>query len=309
MTTGASDETNREPAPIIRSAPAFSWRLAPGRDFAPGRPALMGVVNVTPDSFSDGGEALDPSAAAERAVALERDGADLIDVGGESTRPGAEAVDAAEQIRRVVPAIRAMRDAGLEAPITIDTTIAAVAEAALDAGASAINDVSGGAHDPALLPLAASRAVGLILMHRLTAPARDRYSTAYAKVPEYPAGVVEAVRRALAERVRAATAAGVDPRAILVDPGVGFGKSVEQNRELVRSAGRFADLSAGVLIGASRKSFLAAGRDTPPAERDPESVAAGILAWLAGADVIRAHNVLLHRRALDAAAEIAGNTP
>jgi len=269
----------------------------------------MGVVNVTPDSFSDGGEALDPRVAADRALALERDGADLIDVGGESTRPGAEAVDAREQIRRVVPAIRAMRDAGLKLPITIDTTLATAAEAALDAGADAVNDVSGGTDDPELLPLAASRGVGIILMHRLTLPARDHYSTAYPREPQYEGGVVEAVRRALAERVDAALDAGVERRAILVDPGVGFGKSVAQNRELIRGAGRLAGLGAGVLIGASRKSFLAAGREVPPADRDPESVAAAIMAWLSGAEVIRAHNVLWHRRALDAASALAWNNP
>lgn len=294
--------------PLCDGAARFSWRLAPGRLFEPARPALLAILNVTPDSFSDGGELPTPQAVAARARDLAEQGADALDIGGESTRPGAEPVSEREQIGRVLPAIAAVRDAGITLPITVDTTRAAVAEAALDAGADAINDVSGGTDDPDLLPLAARRGVGVILMHRLRAPARDAYSTAYAREPVYEGGVIRAVRWALEERVRAARDAGVDGRAIIVDPGVGFGKSVEQNRELIREVRRFHGLGAGVLIGASRKSFLTAGREIPPGRRDPESVGAALAAHVAGAHILRVHDLKWHRRSLDAAAAILGNT-
>ncbi len=264
-------------------------------------------MNLTPDSFSDGGELPTREAIVARAQQLADDGADAFDLGGESTRPGAQPVSEDEQIKRTTPSIEAIRAAGVELPITIDTTRANVARAALDAGADAINDVSAATDDPAMLSLAAERQCGLILMHRLTRPERDVYSTEYEHDPDYTGGVVHAVRAALSEKVNRAVSASVERDAILVDPGLGFGKSVAQNAELLCAAGPLSDLGAGVLIGASRKSFLAAESGLPPAKRDEESVAATIVALSHGARCFRVHNVQTHRRALDAADHILGN--
>ncbi|RMH28472.1 MAG: dihydropteroate synthase [Planctomycetota bacterium] len=263
----------------------------------------MAVLNVTPDSFSDGGSIATPADAVRAARAAADAGADLLDIGGESTRPGAGAVPEAEQIARVAPAIRAVREAGLDAPITVDTTRAAVARAALDAGADAVNDVSAGLDDPAMLPLIARRRVGVVLMHRRSAPARDRYSDRYVAEPDYgPAGVVRAVRDFLAERLGAARDAGVAPDSIAVDPGLGFGKSVGQNFELLASIDRLVTLGAPVLVGASRKSFLGAVTgEADPARRLSESIAAAVAARLGGASIVRAHDAGPHRRALAAA--------
>ena len=284
-----------------RGAARFRWRLAHDAWLQSDRPVVMAVLNVTPDSFSDGGELADAHAAAERARRAAGEGADVLDLGGESTRPGASEVSEAEQIARVVPAIEAVRAAGIALPITVDTTRAAVARAALDAGADAVNDVSGGTDDDAMLPLIAERGCGAALMHRLTAPARDSYSTAYAREPAYEGGVVGAVRAALRERVARAEAAGVPREAVLVDPGLGFGKSVAQNASLLREAGSFNGLAAGTLVGASRKSFLAGPDEPAPADRDAESVAAAVIGLLSGARAFRVHAVGPHRRALDAA--------
>jgi len=260
----------------------------------------MGILNVTPDSFSDGGELGSPAAAAERARAMADAGADVLDVGGESTRPGAERVSETEQIARTARAIEAIRAAGIELPVTIDTTRAAVARAALEAGADAINDVSGGADDEAMLPLAGERGCGVILMHRLTTPQRDKFSTEYSSAPAYPGGVVRAVRAALRSLLERAIEHGLGPGSIVVDPGLGFGKSVPQNGLLLRHAGAFGDLGCGALIGASRKSFLSSGNTTRAHERDPASVAAAAVALASGARFFRVHNVGDHRSALDA---------
>jgi len=284
-----------------RGAARFRWRLGPDARLESDRPVVMAILNVTPDSFSDGGELADARAAAERARRAADEGADVLDVGGESTRPGAAAVSESEQSARVVPAIEAVRAAGVTLPVTVDTTRSAVARAALDAGADAVNDVSGGTDDDAMLPLIAGRRCGIALMHRLTAPARDSYSTAYAREPVYEGGVVRAVRAALAELVARAEAAGVHREAVLVDPGLGFGKNVSQNAALLRAAGSFNELGAGTLVGASRKSFLAAPDGPAPADRDAESVAAAVIGLLSGARAFRVHAVGPHRRALDAA--------
>ena len=287
----------------------FRWRLTPDRWLVSDRPVLFGVLNLTPDSFSDGGELTTPEAAARRAVVLVRDGADVLDIGGESTRPGAVEVNDEEQIRRVVPAIRAIREAGVTTPMTVDTTRSAVAEAALDAGADAVNDVSGATEDPGMLGVVARRGVGVVLMHRLARPGEDVYSTAYDREPAYAGGVVMAVRRVLEDRVRGAREAGVAAESVLVDPGLGFGKSVAQNRALLRSGWSFGALGAGVMLGASRKSFLRPEEPGAPAERDAESVAAAVVGLCYGARAFRVHTMAPHRSALDTAAGIVGNTP
>ncbi|MBL0927033.1 MAG: dihydropteroate synthase [Phycisphaerales bacterium] len=267
------------------------------------RPVILGILNITPDSFSDGGRFLDPAAAAARARTLVDEGADILDVGGESTRPGAVRVPPEEQIARVLPVLRAVRAAGIDTPISIDTTRADVARAALDAGAAIINDVSAGAEDPGVLPLAAERACGLILMHRLRPPDADRYSTQYAAAPDYDAqgGVVAAVRAFLSRRLSAAIEAGVDAAHVVLDPGLGFGKSVDQNYALIRATPDLAGLGRPLLSAASRKSFLAGPGDAGPASRLEASIAVSVAHWLAGVRLFRVHDPGSHRRALTAA--------
>ena len=261
---------------------------------------LMGILNATPDSFSDGGDHLDPDAAADAGVAMVEAGAAMLDVGGESTRPGAERVHAGDQVARVVPVIQELRrrETTRSIVITVDTTLAEVAEAALDAGADAINDVSAGLEDPAILEVAASRGSGLVLMHRLQPPDRDRYSDRYEEPPAY-ADVVEEVRSFLDERATRAEEAGVRPEAIVVDPGLGFGKSVSQNFQLLRHLERIVADGRPVLAGASRKSFLGAvSGETDPRARGAESIIAGVEAWRRGAGILRVHEVRGHHRAL-----------
>ncbi len=281
-----------------------SWGLAPGRSITLARPRLIAILNITPDSFSDGGQFLSPDTALARAVAAMNEGADALDIGGESTRPGAPSVPPDEQITRVVPVIRAIRAAGIDAPITIDTTSARVASAALEAGADAINDVAAGRDDPAMLPLAAERRRGIILMHRLRAPGDDHYSTDYAAPPDYSAlgGVVRAVRDFLKSRAAAALAAGVPPESICIDPGLGFGKSVADNRALIRAMPEFVATGYPVLFAASRKSFLARpigpnGEREPPAQRVESSVTAALEALSAGVRLFRVHDVAAHAAA------------
>ncbi|MEO0511272.1 MAG: dihydropteroate synthase [Planctomycetota bacterium] len=282
------------------------WRLTPAVRLFFDRPRVMTILNVTPDSFSDGGRLPTPSAVADAARRAVNDGADVLDIGGESTRPGAEPVPAGEQIRRVVPAIAAVRAAGIDTHITIDTTDATVALAALDAGATAVNDVSGGAADPAMLPLVAERGVGVVLMHRLTTSKHESYSDGYRQAPAYPDGVVQHVRRSLSALLESALAAGVAKVSVVLDPGLGFGKSVEQNLALLNGTPDLLSLGCPVLSGLSRKSFV--GRVASPGE---EQTAAddrleGTLALTAlhldrGARLFRVHDTRAVRRAVDAA--------
>ncbi len=271
----------------------------------------MGVLNATPDSFSDGGRHLDPTMAVRAGIAMVEDGARILDVGGESTRPGADRIDAIEQIGRVIPVIEKLRahEVTRSIVITIDTTLAAVAEAALDAGADGINDVSAGSEDPGIFDLAASRGAGLVLMHRLRPPDRDQYSDRYLEAPVYE-DVVGDVIAFLDERACRAEEAGVRPDAIAVDPGLGFGKSVSQNLELIRNLPRIVAKGRPVLVGASRKSFLGAISGEPePEARRSESIVAGIESWRRGAGILRVHDVEEHRKALAIAVEIAGSRP
>jgi dihydropteroate synthase len=277
-----------------------------GRRLALDRPRIVAILNLTPDSFSDGGQFAtvhDSVAAAQRAV---RDGAAMLDIGGESTRPGAVRISADEQIARTVPVIRAIRASGGEMasiPISIDTTLAPVAAAALQAGADAINDVAAGLEDPDLLPLAARHSAGLILMHRLVPPQRDAYSDRYQHPPHYT-DVVAEVKEFLAARVDAALRAGVKREAIIIDPGLGFGKTVEQNLELVRRTDELLALGYPLLSAASRKSFVgrAMGLDeSKPTDRLPGSIALSIMHLLAGARLFRVHDVAAQSQALRAA--------
>lgn len=282
------------------------WRLGHGRTIRLDRARIMAILNITPDSFFDGGRLPDAGAVAAAAARAVEEGADILDVGGESTRPGSARVDPDEQIRRVVPAIGAIRRAvgALGAvPISVDTTRAAVARAALDAGGDAINDVSSGTDDPAMLALAAERGAGLVLMHRLRAPEEDSYSDCYARPPDYTraGGVVEGVRAFLSERAAAAIAAGVAHAAIALDPGLGFGKTVEQNLELIRRTGELAALGFPIVSGISRKSFTGAWaglKDSTPADRLAPSIALALEHRRAGAAVFRVHDVAAHAAVL-----------
>ncbi len=266
---------------------------------------MIAILNLTPDSFSDGGALLTVDAALDAARRAINEGADALDLGGESTRPGAARVPPDEQIRRVVPVVRAVRDAGLTIPTSIDTTIASVAEAAINAGVDAINDISAGRDDAAMFALAASRGAGLILMHRLRAPEDDQYSDRYSTPPSY-GDVVRDVRDFIRDRAERALSAGVSRESIVVDPGLGFGKSVEQNMELIRRSEELAALGYPVLSGLSRKSFIGrvaanGGEPAPAPQRDAASIAFGIAHMLHGARLFRVHAVRAHREALDSA--------
>lgn len=277
---------------------ATSWLISDSDELHFQSPVLIGVLNVTPDSFSDGGRYADPAAAVQHGRAMLDAGATMLDVGGESTRPGAEAVSEHEQICRTQPVIQELRRI-CDVPISIDTTRAAVAEAALDAGANVINDVSGGLDDLAVLPLAARRGCGLVLMHRRCDPREDNWSDTYDSAPAY-GDVVLDVRDTLVALADRAVAAGVDARRIAIDPGLGFGKSVGQNWELIARMKTLVHAGYPVLVGASRKSFIGAVTgQTEPSGRVGASVAAAC--WLAGSGVqlLRVHDVAETASALE----------
>lgn len=213
------------------------------------RGEIMGILNVTPDSFSDGGEYIDTAAALGHALAMLDEGAGLIDIGGESTRPGAAGVDEAEEISRVLPLIEALHRARPEATLSIDTSKAAVAAAAVAVGARVINDVTGLRGDPRMMELAAETRVGVVIMHMLGTPRTMQRS------PHYD-DVIAEVRDFFEERFQSATAAGISPEAIVFDPGIGFGKSLEHNLALIRNLDRLVVAGRPVLLGVSRKSFI-----------------------------------------------------
>ena len=247
------------------------------------RPALMGILNVTPDSFSDGGELTSPQRVAERAALMVRQGAAVLDVGGESTRPGSMSVPADEQIRRVKPAIEAIRHLGVS--ISVDTTDADVAAAALDAGATIINDISAGRADDRMFALAARRGCPIALMHMLGTPRTMQVE------PRYD-DVVAEVYAFLRERAAAAMAAGVERHRILLDVGIGFGKTLEHNLLLLKHHARFAELGHAMLLGTSRKGFIGKITGVEAAAERTFGTAATV-AWGAanGADLVRVHDV------------------
>lgn len=294
------------------AAPA--WRYGSRGVLLLDRARVVAILNVTPDSFSDGGKLATPEAAASAAaIAVER-GAAMLDIGGESTRPGAARVNAEEQIARVVPAIRAIREMGGAAgavPISVDTTLSSVARAALDAGADAINDVSAGVEDEGILCLAAERGAGVALMHRLRPPGEDAYSDRYREPPRY-GDVVSEVRGFLLARARRAMELGVGRESIVIDPGLGFGKSVEDNVTLVRRMDELVGTGLAVLGAASRKSFVgrvAKGRESEPTERLWGSLAFAAAMHARGVRLFRVHDVAEHvevMRVLDQAGSRAG---
>ncbi len=251
---------------------------------AAGEFAVMGVVNVTPDSFSDGGLYFDARAAVDHARELEAEGAAILDVGGESTRPGALPVAEAEELRRVLPVIEALREAGTGAQISIDTSKAAVAAAAIEAGATLVNDVTALRGDPAMAELVAQSGADCCLMHMLGEPRTMQ------RDPRYD-DVVSDVKAFLEERLRFAVAAGIAEEKIVLDPGIGFGKTTKHNLELLRRIGEVVAIGRPVVVGTSRKSFLGKITARPVEDRMAATIATNVLAYAAGARVFRVHDV------------------
>lgn len=259
---------------------------------------VMGILNVTPDSFSDGGRFLDPAMAVERALEMASEGADWIDVGGESTRPGAGPVEASEEIKRVVPVIAALAKEGLV--VSVDTMKAAVAEAAIDAGAAVLNDVSALSFDPKMAEVAARHGVPVILMHMRGTPKTMQLDTSYTDL-------ISEVYGYLHERIEFAASRGIDPESVIIDPGLGFGKSVEGNFEILGRLREFKSLGRPVLVGPSRKSFIGKTLgSTDTGERLSGTLAACALASGSGAAIVRVHDVKEARRAVSVADAVAG---
>jgi dihydropteroate synthase len=271
-----------------------------------GRCRVMGVLNVTPDSFSDGGLWFDHDGAVAHGLAMAAHGADLVDVGGESTRPGADRIPREEELRRVVPVVHELAAAGVAT--SVDTMRAAVAEAALDAGAVLVNDVSGGQGDPAMLPLVAERRVPYVLMHW------REFSRSMQERAVYT-DVVAEVRSELSRRLELALRAGVDLERVVLDPGIGFAKTAEHNWTLLRNLPALASLGRPLLVGTSRKAFLGrlladgSGVPRPPAGRDDATTATTALLAGAGVWAVRVHDVASSADAVRVAAALtAGGT-
>lgn len=259
-------------------------------------PFVMGVINVTPDSFSDGGRYAGAEAAVDRALRMAEEGADLVDLGGESTRPGSAAVPAGEEIRRVVPVLERLRARGYALPISVDTSKAEVAREALRAGAALVNDVRG-LVDRRLAEVVAEAGVPVVLMHMRGTPADMQSRAAYGDVV---AEVAEELRQALAR----AAAAGIPAERTILDPGIGFAKKPEHNLELLARLGELRALGRPLLVGPSRKSFIGHVTGAPVGDRLPGTLAAVAAAVLAGAELVRVHDVAEARQAARVAAAI-----
>ncbi len=256
---------------------------------------IMGVLNVTPDSFSDGGRFMQAQAAIAHGLGLAGEGADIIDVGGESTRPGADPVGAEEELRRVLPVIEELAGGGLSARVSIDTSKAHVAREALRAGATFVNDVTALRGDPRMAEVIAQAGVDCCLMHMLGDPRTMQED------PRYD-DVVAEVKSFLAARLEFATAAGIAEERVVLDPGIGFGKTVEHNLELLRRLGELATLGRPLVIGTSRKSFLGRMTGREVGQRLPGTIATNVLAYERGARIFRVHEVAPVRDALAIAA-------
>jgi dihydropteroate synthase len=263
---------------------SFAWQCRDRRFDLGRRPLVMGIVNVTPDSFSDGGNFDDPSAAIDHGLKLAAEGADLLDVGGESTRPGSGPVPPDEELRRVVPVVAelAKRTA---VPISVDTSKAEVARRSLEAGARIVNDVTGLRGDPAMLAVVADARAGVVVMHMQGTPATMQANPQYADVVADVAAFFE-------ERLCALAAAGIDPAAVCLDPGIGFGKNLDHNLTLLANLGAFTRFARPVCLGVSRKGFVGKLCDRGAGERMPGSLAVACFATARGeAHVLRVHDV------------------
>jgi dihydropteroate synthase len=277
--------------------PKISTRHAKDRliEF-PGRPLLMGVVNVTPDSFFDGGRYLDAEAAVAHAVQLVEEGADLLDIGAESTRPGADSVNEAEERRRAIPVVAAVARA-VTVPISIDTSKASVARAALDAGAALVNDVTALRGDPDMADVVARTGAGIVLMHMRGTPRTMQ------QAPHYD-DVVGEISEFFEERIRFAMTCGIVRRQIILDPGIGFGKLLMHNLMLLAQLRRFAQFDCPLLVGVSQKAFLGQIVDRSVQERQWATAAAVAMAVDRGAGILRVHDVKAMKDVVQVAAAI-----
>jgi dihydropteroate synthase len=274
------------------------WTIRDVRIHIGGKTLIMGILNITPDSFSDGGKYMDYERAVARGLKLVEEGADIIDIGGESTRPGASKISADEEIARVAPVIEELAKR-MNIPISVDTYKSQVAQAALESGASIINDISGLRFDEKMAGVAAKYRAGVVLMHIKGTPEdmqKDpRYDDLLGEIYEY-----------LGDSIGIAKKAGIEDSSIAIDPGIGFGKTVDHNLNLIKNLAYFKDLRCPIVIGASRKSFIGKlNNDIPASERLPGSLAASILAVQNGANIIRCHDVPETRQALEVAQAIA----
>ncbi len=256
----------------------------------------MGVLNITPDSFSDGGFYFDKEQAVVQGIKLLEKGADILDVGGESTRPGSKSVSAREEADRVLPVIAALREQ-TDIPISIDTTKAEVAREALAAGANIINDISALRFDSDIIQLAAEKDVPVILMHMLGMPKTMQ------NAPHYENLLLE-IKEFLSERIRKAVSAGIKKDNIIIDPGIGFGKTLEHNLSLIKNLNFLEELDHPILVGISRKAFIGKILDLPPDERLEGTIASALLSMLHGAHILRVHDVAAVKRAVQVAEAI-----
>jgi dihydropteroate synthase len=250
----------------------------------------MGVINVTPDSFSDGGLYFEEERAVERGMELEAEGADIIDVGGESTKPGSEPIAAEEELKRIIPVISALRKR-TSSLISVDTTKSEVAQAALDEGADIINDISSFRFDSKMLPLAAQKQVPVVLMHMKGIPKTMQDN------PRYEDVVLE-VKAFFKEKIQAAQEHGINKEKIIIDPGIGFGKGLKDNLVLINRLQTFEELGCPLLVGVSRKSFIGKILNSPAAERLEGTIASALLSIINGAHILRVHDVAAVKRAV-----------
>lgn len=261
----------------------MTWQCRDCRLTLEKRALVMGILNITPDSFSDGGQYHDPQSAISRALEMESQGADLIDIGGESTRPGAEPVTVAVELDRVIPVIRALKGR-LRALISVDTMKAEVARRALAEGAHIVNDVSALTHDPAMPDVVKSFGAGVVLMHMKGEPRSMQTA------PEY-ADVVAEISDYFTGRIQTLSCAGLDPMTIALDPGIGFGKTMDHNFQILANLGKFARLGRPVVLGPSRKRFIGDITDKEPGHRLAGTLAAVVCAVERGANIVRVHDV------------------
>ena len=283
------------PVDSVNAASASAWICA-RHTISLDRPRIMGILNVTPDSFSDGGQWLDPEAAVRRGVELAAEGADILDIGGESTRPGAAEVPVDEELRRVTPVIAALASQ-VSVPLSVDTRRSVVARAALAAGASIVNDVSA-LGDPDMAAVVRAAGAGVVLMHCRGTPADMQRDPRYGDV-------VAEVRAFLAARLAAAMAAGIGRGQIVIDPGIGFGKTTAHNLALLGALEKLAEL-APVLVGASRKRFIGEITGAPADQRLPGSLTVAIWSLMRGAAILRVHDVAATRAAVSMAGALCG---
>lgn len=264
---------------------------AKGADFTLGdRTWIMGILNITPDSFSDGGLYFDKAQATAHGLMLVEEGADILDMGGESSRPGSDPISAKEEMRRVIPVLAAIR-AQTDVLISIDTTKVEVARAALDAGADIINDISAFRFEPEMLTLAAEKQVPVIFMHMQGLPKTMQANPFYKNV-------LKEVGDFLKERVATAKSRGIKKEKIIIDPGIGFGKRKKDNLNIIKNLNYFADIDQPLLMGISRKTFIGDILNLPPSERIEGTIAAGIISILNGAHIVRVHDVAQFKKAV-----------